>query len=141
MPDPIDVHVGNRIRERRLVQTMSQKELGRKLGVTFQQIQKYEKGINRIGAGRLFRLTFALGVSIAYFFEGMTPKPQLLIGKIDECPAPIIQDMSHNSALSSKYMEEARKLLQLFDQIADPRIRAQIIDLAQTLSEKSKKTI
>ena len=140
MFDPVDVHVGNRIRLRRISETMSQKELGRKLGVTFQQIQKYEKGINRIGAGRLFRIARALKVPVAYFFEDIAPAPQPLIGQIGESPSPFTHNMSDDSGLQSQYREEARKLLQVFDQILDPQIRTQIIELAQTLSKNSKKT-
>jgi transcriptional regulator with XRE-family HTH domain len=68
-PDPIDVYVGQRMRLRRTLMGMSQEKLGEFVGLTFQQIQKYERGINRMGASRLYRLAQALGVSVAYFFE------------------------------------------------------------------------
>ena len=68
-PNPIDVHVGSRVRFRRMLLGMSQEKLGEKLGLTFQQIQKYEKGINRIGASRLFDLAQVLGVSVQFFYE------------------------------------------------------------------------
>src|SRR4029079_16201278 len=68
-PNPIDVHVGGRVRFRRMLLGMSQEKLGEKLGLTFQQIQKYEKGINRIGASRLFDLAQVLGVSVQFFYE------------------------------------------------------------------------
>src|SRR6476659_2664637 len=68
-PNPIDVHVGSRVRFRRMLLGMSQERLGEKLGLTFQQIQKYEKGINRIGASRLFDLAQVLGVSVQFFYE------------------------------------------------------------------------
>jgi ribosome-binding protein aMBF1 (putative translation factor) len=68
-PNPIDVHVGSRVRFRRMLLGMSQEKLGDKLGLTFQQIQKYEKGINRIGASRLFDLAQVLGVSVQFFYE------------------------------------------------------------------------
>ena len=134
MFDPIDVHVGNRMRTQRLSQSMSQKELGQKLGVTFQQIQKYEKGANRIGAGRLFRIARILSVPVAHFFEEVSLAPQPLVGEIGESPPPRIL-----SGLQSAYMEEAKQLLSAFDQIAEPHTRAQIIELARTLSERSKK--
>src|SRR5262245_5670491 len=67
--NPIDVHVGSRVRFRRMLLGMSQEKLGEKLGLTFQQIQKYEKGINRIGASRLFDLAQVLGVSVQFFYE------------------------------------------------------------------------
>ena len=72
-PDPIDVYVGARIRGRRTMLGMSQGDVAKRLGLTFQQVQKYERGINRIGAGRLFRLAEILDVDTAYFWDGMTP--------------------------------------------------------------------
>src|SRR5208282_2432309 len=68
-PNPVDVHVGTRVRYRRMIIGMSQEKLGEKMNLTFQQIQKYEKGTNRIGASRLFQLSKILEVPIGYFFE------------------------------------------------------------------------
>src|SRR5438552_1319065 len=69
-PDARDIEVGRRIRAQRLVRGMSQTQLGKKLGITFQQIQKYEKGANRVGAGRLTRIADVLGVPVSFFFGG-----------------------------------------------------------------------
>ena len=69
-PNPTDTHVGNRVRMRRLMLDMSQTKLGDALGLTFQQVQKYEKGTNRIGAGRLQQISHILQVPISFFFEG-----------------------------------------------------------------------
>lgn len=71
----IDRHIGNKVRERRLEIGMSQERLADALGITFQQVQKYEKGVNRIAASRLFEMTHALDVNIAYFFAGLTVRP------------------------------------------------------------------
>lgn len=71
--DPVDIHVGKRMRQRRVVLGMSQEKLASHLGITFQQIQKNENGLNRMSAGRLYNLSSALGVPIAYFFEEMAP--------------------------------------------------------------------
>ncbi|RUY60953.1 XRE family transcriptional regulator, partial [Mesorhizobium sp. M7A.F.Ca.CA.001.13.1.1] len=68
-PNPIDIHVGSRIRLRRNMLGMSQEKLGENLGITFQQIQKYEKGTNRVGASRLQAIASILGVPVAFFFE------------------------------------------------------------------------
>lgn len=70
-PNAIDVHVGTRIRLRRQVMKMSQEKLGDEIGVTFQQVQKYERGANRVGASRLWKLSLVLGVSTSFFFEGL----------------------------------------------------------------------
>src|SRR5215813_11064910 len=69
--NPIDVQVGNRVRIRRMLIGMSQERLGDLLGLTFQQVQKYEKGVNRIGAGRLFEIARILGVPIDFFYDGV----------------------------------------------------------------------
>ncbi len=71
VPNPVDVHVGGRVRQRRLLLGMTQSDLSKALGLTFQQVQKYERGANRIGAGRLFHLSQILDVSIEYFFGDM----------------------------------------------------------------------
>src|SRR5262249_52726692 len=68
-PNPIDLHVGSRVRLQRMLLGMSQEKLGERLGLTFQQIQKYEKGINRIGASRLFDLAQVLGVNVQFFYD------------------------------------------------------------------------
>src|SRR5271165_2241955 len=69
-PNPIDIHVGSRVRLRRMMLGMSQEKLGENLGITFQQIQKYEKGTNRIGASRLQHIARVLSMPVSYFFEG-----------------------------------------------------------------------
>ena len=71
-PNPIDVHVGSRLRMRRMMLGMSQVKLGEAFGVTFQQVQKYEKGVNRMGSGRLQQAADILGVTVPFFFEGAT---------------------------------------------------------------------
>ena len=74
-PNPIDKHVGSRVRMRRMMLGMSQEKLGDALGLTFQQVQKYEKGTNRIGASRLQQISLILQVPVAFFFEGAPPPP------------------------------------------------------------------
>src|ERR671926_591337 len=69
-PNPVDKHVGGRVRLRRMLIGMSQEKLGEALGITFQQVQKYEKGTNRIGASRLHQIAQVLGVPISFFYEG-----------------------------------------------------------------------
>ena len=80
-PDPIDIHVGQQMRRRRVQLGMSQESLGKAIGLTFQQVQKYERGANRVSASRLWRMADALGVPIAYFFEDLPateqPMPEL----------------------------------------------------------------
>ena len=86
-PNPVDKHVGNRVRMRRLMLHMSQGKLAGALGLTFQQVQKYEKGTNRIGASRLQHISDILQVPVAFFFEG-APTPHQQRGKLQEGPSP-----------------------------------------------------
>lgn len=82
---PIDVHVGARICARRKLLQLSQKQMAEKLGITFQQVQKYEKGVNRIGAGRLYTIAVILGVDIDYFYSGLTPEQTNQSAEYKEC--------------------------------------------------------
>src|SRR5437762_11373672 len=82
-PDPVDDEVGHRIRIQRLARGLSQTELANALGVTFQQVQKYEKGVNRVGAGRLAKIADTLGVPISFFFDG-APGPKTAAGNVNE---------------------------------------------------------
>jgi transcriptional regulator with XRE-family HTH domain len=82
-PEPKDKEVGQLIRAQRLVCRMSQTELANALGVTFQQVQKYEKGVNRVGAGRLAKIADTLGVPISFFFDGV-PGPKTAAGHVNE---------------------------------------------------------
>jgi len=93
--NPVDVEVGNRLRIRRVLIGMSQEQLGNLLGLTFQQIQKYEKGINRIGAGRLFEAARALNVPVDFFYEGLA---QGLTGvsEMDSAPTKVSKAWSEN---------------------------------------------
>lgn len=89
-PSRIDLHVGRRIRWRRKELKLSQEALAERLGVTFQQVQKYERGANRISAGRLYELAQALGASIAYFYEGAEATGAALARGLDEDPADFL---------------------------------------------------
>ena len=86
-PNPIDKHVGSRVRMRRMMLGMSQEKLGDALGLTFQQVQKYEKGTNRIGASRLQQIATILQVPVSFFFEG-APAPPATAGGFAEAPSP-----------------------------------------------------
>jgi len=121
-PDPVDIHVGQRVRARRKMLGLSQTQLGKELGVTFQQVQKYERGTNRIGSSRLFRMSTTLDVPVAYFFEGAETK---LPG--------------YNDALSALDgdafdRQETKELVEAYYRIADPRIRKKVLGLARLLS-------
>ncbi|MBY2931479.1 helix-turn-helix domain-containing protein [Rhizobium leguminosarum] len=118
-PNSIDVYVGNRVRVRRKTLGMTQNGLAELLGITFQQIQKYEKGTNRIGASRLQRISEILRVPIGFFFENGGAGP--IDGATNEL----------NSFLSSK---EGLALNKAFIAIEDPNIRQKLVALAKSLA-------
>src|SRR5919205_2624999 len=124
-PNQIDRHVGSRVRMRRMLIGMSQEKLGAALGITFQQIQKYEKGTNRIGASRLHQIGRVLGVPIEFFYEGA---PQIGgPGGMAESPAPAYMADFLSTA-------EGLDLMKGFVGIKDVRIRRRIVDLVRALA-------
>ncbi len=128
-PNPIDVHVGSRIRLRRNMLGMSQEKLGEKLGITFQQIQKYEKGTNRVGASRLQAIASILGVPVAFFFEDAP-------GQETSGPLGLSEDASTAFAVEFCSTTEGLQLNRAFAKISDPKVRRRIVDLVKTLSEE-----
>lgn len=127
MPNPIDVHVGSRVRMRRMLIAMSQEKLGDSLGLTFQQVQKYEKGSNRIGASRLYQIARVLGVPISFFYEGLSGDGEGG-GEIDQAEAD--QSAFELGMLSSS---EGIQLNSAFFSIRDPKVRKKILDLVKAL--------
>ena len=128
-PNPIDVHVGSRVRLQRMLLSMSQEKLGEKLGLTFQQIQKYEKGINRIGASRLFELSRVLSVPIQFFYEE-APGTALSNSNGTGFAEPASESYIVNF-LSSR---EGLELNKAFVQIESPKVRRSIVDLVRNLA-------
>ncbi len=124
-PNPIDVHVGSRIRLRRNLLGLSQEKLGEGLGITFQQIQKYEKGTNRVGASRLQAISSILGVPVSYFFEDAPTREEATPGMAEDSTNYVVDFL--NSA-------EGLQLNRSFVKIADSRIRKRILDLVKALS-------
>jgi len=126
-PNPIDIHVGSRVRLRRMMLSMSQEKLGEHLGITFQQIQKYEKGTNRIGASRLQHIARVLTVPVAFFFEDAPPTPgEPHTGGVGESK----QTTYVVDFLSSS---EGIQLNKAFVRIKDAKLRRRIIDLVRSL--------
>ncbi|HEX9882038.1 MAG TPA: helix-turn-helix transcriptional regulator [Hyphomicrobium sp.] len=124
--NPIDVHVGSRVRLRRMLLGMSQEKLGEHLGLTFQQIQKYEKGINRIGASRLFDLSKVLGVPVQFFYEELPGAGDANAG-FGERPA-------ESYAVEFLGSREGLELNKAFARITDPRVRRSIVELVRAFA-------
>jgi len=129
-PDPVDAHVGSRVRLRRMLLGMSQERLGESMGLTFQQVQKYEKGVNRIGASRLFQISKILDVPVQFFFE---EAPH--IGGDGAKPAKgMAEPESEAFILEFLNSREGLELNRAFVKIADPKVRKSIVDLVRALS-------
>ncbi|MFN3623429.1 MAG: helix-turn-helix domain-containing protein [Hyphomicrobium sp.] len=125
--NPIDVHVGGRVRLRRMLLGMSQEKLGEHLGLTFQQIQKYEKGINRIGASRLFDLSQVLSVPVQFFYEELATGAAGGASGFGERPA-------ESYAAEFLGSREGLELNKAFARITDPRVRRSIVDLVRAFA-------
>jgi transcriptional regulator with XRE-family HTH domain len=126
LPNPIDKHVGNRVRMRRLMLHMSQEKLGGALGLTFQQVQKYEKGTNRIGASRLQQISDILQVPVAFFFEG-APTLQQNRNRLPDAPSPAY--LSDFLATS-----DGLALCKAFMRIKEPALRRAIVMLLKQIT-------
>jgi len=126
-PNPIDKHVGSRVRMRRMMLSMSQEKLGDALGLTFQQVQKYEKGTNRIGASRLQQISNILQVPVAFFFEGAPEPPGGRASGIKDAPsATYVSDFLATS--------DGLALTKAFMRIPDPKLRRRIVDLVEQIA-------
>jgi len=128
-PNPIDVHVGNRVRMRRMMLSMSQEKLGDALGLTFQQVQKYEKGTNRIGASRLQAIAKTLQTTVAYFFEGQAETTAAANAELGVTVSPsIVSDFTAT--------RDGLSLIKSFSNITNAKVRRSIVDLVAQIAGK-----
>ena len=131
MKNPVDLHIGQRVRHRRWLLGMTQQQLAQSVGIRFQQIQKYEKGTNRIGASRLFQLSKILEVPVGYFFEDAFA---------NAAPAQAMQGLhepeQEGYLLDFLNSREGLDLNKAFARIQDPKVRRRVIDLVRALSEE-----
>ncbi|MBP0466364.1 helix-turn-helix transcriptional regulator [Roseomonas sp. PWR1] len=131
---PIDVHVGTRVRLRRTLLGMSQEKLGEALGLTFQQIQKYERGVNRIGASRLFDLARVLDVPIGFFFDDMPPEMGGAGGTRSRSSGFGFAEGQEGFEDDTLHRRETLELVRAYYRITDPSVRKRVFDLIKTLS-------
>lgn len=129
-PNPVDIHVGSRIRLRRTMLGMSQEKLGDALGITFQQIQKYEKGANRVGASRLQQISSILNTPVSFFFED-APGEQASASGFEETNAT-------NYVVDFLSSSEGLQLNRAFVKIEDPKVRKKLVELAKALANMSE---
>jgi transcriptional regulator with XRE-family HTH domain len=128
-PNPIDAHVGSRVRLRRMLLGMSQEKLGEHLGLTFQQVQKYEKGVNRIGASRLFDLAHVLGVPVQFFYDDVPTSGAEAAASTGFADRP-----AESYVVEFLSGREGLELNKAFVRIADPRVRRSIVELVRALA-------
>ena len=131
-PNPIDVHVGIRVRLRRTLLGLSQEKLGEAIGLTFQQVQKYERGANRVGSSRLYDLSRVLDVPIAYFFDEMPGAVQ------DKSPSRLM-GLAHPPTVDYEpdpmAKRETLELVRAYYKISDPALRKRLFDLIKSIAK------
>ena len=133
LPNPIDVHVGKRLRLRRNILKITQKELAEMLGLTFQQVQKYEKGDNRVSASRLWDISQILGVPIDFFFEDIDEQIAL------KSPRPKNKDQDYLAEIIDDPMqrEETLQLVRAYYKIHNRDLAKDLFNILQTLSKST----
>lgn len=134
-PNPIDVHVGSRVRLRRTLLGMSQEKLGDAIGLTFQQVQKYERGANRIGSSRLFDLSRVLDVPVSFFFDDM---PSEISDKAPGSEEGLSESSAESYATDPLAKRETLELVRAYYQIDEPSVRKRLFDLAKALASASE---
>lgn len=130
VPSPVDIHVGSRVRLRRTLLGLSQEKLGEAVGLTFQQIQKYERGANRIGASRLFEFSRILDVPVSFFFDDMSDRVAGLDGTPQDGMADQPQASLEPDPLTRR---ETLELVRAYYRISDPHIRKRLFELTKSL--------
>ncbi len=131
---PVDAYVGKRLRMRRTILGMSQEAIGNAIGVTFQQVQKYERGINRMGSSRLYDFSRILGVPVSYFFEGydqeMGMAPTYATGMAEKLP----DDFEHEKLTSRETLE----MMRAYYRITDPQVRKRVFELVKSIANQTE---
>lgn len=127
-PHPVDIHVGSRVKLRRMILGLSQESLGRSLGLTFQQIQKYEKGVNRIGASRMFELSRLLDVPVQFFYDEFGDAPGSAAGFAEDAHGEEpVMDLVNSP--------EGVQLCRYYASIKDPTVKRRVLELVRSISE------
>ncbi len=127
MPHPVDIHVGKQLRMRRVILGLSQEAIGKAIGITFQQVQKYERGINRMGASRLHELAKYLTVPVSYFFEGLNGNTHSPAGGVAEEVAAF-----EHEKMSSR---ETLEIMRAYYRISDSNVRGRVAELIKAIAD------
>ena len=128
MPHPVDIHVGKQLRMRRTILGLSQEAIGNVIGVTFQQVQKYERGVNRMGSSRLFDFAKCLSVPVSYFFEGLQPD-------VSKPSMPGVAEMNAGFEHERTTSRETLEMVRAYYRITDANVRKRVFDLIKSLAD------
>ncbi|MFO1068529.1 MAG: helix-turn-helix domain-containing protein [Geminicoccaceae bacterium] len=144
-PQPVDIEVGRRMRLRRQLLGMSQETLAARIGVSYQQVQKYERGTNRLGSSRLHRLAEVLQVPVAWFFAEDGPAAARRPRQLEEDPAPGFRFDGPGAGPATEPAEpvpdrDGVELLRAYSRIADPLVRRRLLELARSLARSAGQT-
>ena len=135
MPHPVDVHVGKQLRTQRIIMGLSQEALAKAVGITFQQVQKYERGVNRMSAGRLYDFSKVLSVPVAYFFEGYDGQPKARPAEFAPEHSGVAEtttaDFDHEQVLTRETLE----LMRCYHRIKNQALKRRFVDLIRAVSE------
>ena len=134
-PDPVDIHVGARLRLRRNLIGMSQEQMGKALGLTFQQIQKYERGSNRMSASRLHQLSKVLSIPVAWFFEELPNSALRRYGFSDNTQETLTDAPAASTETEMMTRKETHDLIRAYYSITDPKQRRKVLDLVKSMAE------
>lgn len=139
-PDPVDIHVGARLRLRRNLIGMSQEQMGKALGLTFQQIQKYERGANRMGASRLHQMSRLLNVPVAWFFEELPGPLHPRFGFSENKQAPLEGAPPQGAAPDVEILQrrETLDLIRAYYSITDPKQRRKVFELVKSMADRTE---
>ena len=129
-PHPVDIHVGSRIRMRRTLLGLSQEKLGDALGLTFQQVQKYERGANRVGSSRLYEISRILDVPISFFFDEMS-------GDVSNAGTVAAVEPVEGSQRDPLARRETLELVRAYYRIDDPRVRKRVFELMKSIAAEN----
>jgi transcriptional regulator with XRE-family HTH domain len=132
VPNPVDVHVGNRLRLRRTLLGLSQEKLGEAVGLTFQQVQKYERGANRIGASRLYQLSLILGVPTAYFFDDVPRDLKTVEGQVARGLHDVGKPRPKADPMTKR---ESLQLVRAYYRISNPAIRKLLLEMVKACAD------
>ena len=134
-PRPVDVHVGSRVRLRRTMLGMSQEKLGKAINLTFQQVQKYERGANRIGASRLFELSKVLDVPVSFFFDDMSED----VSESGGTAVTGLAEGGNGFEYDPMAKRETLELVRAYYRIQDSKVRKRVFELAKALAKSEMK--